>query len=109
MCPFLASDKGRFRPRSFQMNAREREHFGGMMDRHHRVVCWYPQRTRCVRGTSAPDGTGTLLAEGLATGILEGIARRPAAELGWRGGGDAGRQSEAHDANRSFVHAEPDW
>lgn len=79
MCPFFASDKERFRPRSCQMNAREREHFGGMIDLNG-TTGWFvgtPREPGVCEGFRRPPWTEreAVLSMGLATGILEGIAR----------------------------------
>lgn len=43
-----------------------------------------PRKPGVFEGLPQRTEGETLLAEGLSMGILEGIARRPAAELGWR-------------------------
>lgn len=70
------------------MNAREREHFAGMMDRNG-TTGWFvgtPREPGVFEGFRQPPRTEreVVLAVGLATGILEGIARQPDADLGRR-------------------------
>ncbi len=70
------------------MNAREREHFGGLMDRNG-TTGWFvgtPRESGVCEGFRHPPRTEreVVLAVGLATGILDGIARRPDADLGRR-------------------------
>jgi conjugative relaxase-like TrwC/TraI family protein len=70
------------------LTAREREHFTEMMDRNG-TTGWFvgtPREPGVCEGFRNPPRTEreAVLAVGLATGILEGIARRPDADLGRR-------------------------